>query len=273
MSGTKLSPHTHPHRMSGTKLSPLAQNGSIWRCFCMQGEFCTVLTTKKPSRENFVPFSPPRSRAGRVLYRMRGRTGASHDSTPGTTSAKGTGGPRGTGRGAGCRLAGPSWVGRTTARRISHAIRLGQISTNPENVAIPTMQIQYLNKLLGNCMRNYYGGGDSGAWLRCPWATAGPGCGRLVGPARVRRATARQISHAIRLGQISTNPENVAIPTMQIQYLNKLLGNCMRNYYGGGDSGAWLRCPWAGAGPGRTTSRRTRPRHISHIISHGHFWR
>ena len=198
MSGTKLSPHTHPHRMSGTKLSPLAQNGSIWRCFCMQGEFCTVLTTKKPSRENFVPFSPPRSRAGRVLYRMRGRTGASHDSTPGTTSAKGTGGPRGTGRGAGCRLAGPSWVGRTTARRISHAIRLGQISTNPENVAIPTMQIQYLNKLLGNCMRNYYGGGDSGAWLRCPWA---------------------------------------------------------------------------GAGPGRTTSRRTRPRHISHIISHGHFWR
>ena len=54
-SGTKLSQHTHPHRMSGTKLSPLAQNGSIWRCFCMQGEFCTVLTTKKPSRENFVP--------------------------------------------------------------------------------------------------------------------------------------------------------------------------------------------------------------------------
>ena len=54
-SGTKLSPHTHPHRMSGTKLSPLAQNGSIWHCFCMQGEFCTVLTTKKPSRENYVP--------------------------------------------------------------------------------------------------------------------------------------------------------------------------------------------------------------------------
>ena len=68
-SGTKLSPHTHPRRMcgtklsqhephgptSGTKLSPLARNGSIWRFFCMQGEFYTVLTTKKPSRENFVP--------------------------------------------------------------------------------------------------------------------------------------------------------------------------------------------------------------------------
>ena len=67
--GTKLSQHTPSHRMcgtklslhephgptSGTKLSLLARNGSIWRFFDMQGEFCTVLTTKKPSRENFVP--------------------------------------------------------------------------------------------------------------------------------------------------------------------------------------------------------------------------
>ena len=32
-------------------------------------------------RESFVPLSPPRSRAGRILYRTRGRVGASHDST------------------------------------------------------------------------------------------------------------------------------------------------------------------------------------------------
>ena len=55
MCGTKLSPHTHPHRISGTKLSPHTRNSSIWRCFCMQGEFYTVLTAKKLSRENFVP--------------------------------------------------------------------------------------------------------------------------------------------------------------------------------------------------------------------------
>ena len=55
MSGTKFSPHSPSHRMSGTKFSLLARNGSIWRFFCMQGEFYTVLTTKKPSRENFVP--------------------------------------------------------------------------------------------------------------------------------------------------------------------------------------------------------------------------
>ena len=54
-SGTKLSTHTHPHRMSGTKLSQHAQNGPIWRNLRMQGEFCTALATKNPSRESFVP--------------------------------------------------------------------------------------------------------------------------------------------------------------------------------------------------------------------------
>ena len=68
-SGTKLSQHTPSHRMcgtklsqhephgptSGTKLSQHTRNGTIWRSFYMQGEFCTVLTTRKPSRENFVP--------------------------------------------------------------------------------------------------------------------------------------------------------------------------------------------------------------------------
>ena len=55
--------------------------------------------------------------AGRVLYRTRGRVGASHNSTPGT------GGTTRPGRGAGCgRLAGPARVRRATARQISHAI-------------------------------------------------------------------------------------------------------------------------------------------------------
>ena len=55
MSGTKLSQHTSPHRISGIKLSLLTRNGPIWRFFCMQGEFCTAFTTKKPSRESYVP--------------------------------------------------------------------------------------------------------------------------------------------------------------------------------------------------------------------------
>ena len=69
MCGTKLSQHTPSHRMCGTKLSQhephgptsgrklslFTRNGSIWRFFYMQGEFCTVVTAKKLSRENFVP--------------------------------------------------------------------------------------------------------------------------------------------------------------------------------------------------------------------------
>ena len=48
-------------------------------------------------RESFVPLWLAQHRAGRILYRMRGRVAASHDSTTRPTSAEGTGGP---GRGA-----------------------------------------------------------------------------------------------------------------------------------------------------------------------------
>ena len=54
-SGTKLSQHEPHGPTSGTKLSLFTRNGSIWRFFYMQGEFYTVLTAKKLSRENFVP--------------------------------------------------------------------------------------------------------------------------------------------------------------------------------------------------------------------------
>ena len=54
-------------------------------------------------RESFVPLSPPRSRAGRILYRTRGRDGASHDSTTGPTCVEGG--------------------GRAWSRQISHAIQ------------------------------------------------------------------------------------------------------------------------------------------------------
>ena len=57
------------------------------------------------------------------------------------------------------------------------------------------------------------GGLRGEAWLRRPWAVAGPGCGA--------RGWRRGLA---------------AVPV------------------GGGE--AWLRCPWAVAGPGRTTSRR-----------------
>ena len=98
MSGTKLALHTPSHRMSGTKLALLAQNGPNWHVFRAQGELYTAVASKKPRRANFIPLSPARSRAGRTLYRMRGKDGAIHNSTPGPTGVKGAGGSGGHGR-------------------------------------------------------------------------------------------------------------------------------------------------------------------------------
>ena len=73
--GTKLSRHIGLAGPTGTKLSQHTRNGPIWRILRMQGEFYTVLTTKKP--------------AGRILYRTRGGDRARrHNSTPGTAGAK-----------------------------------------------------------------------------------------------------------------------------------------------------------------------------------------
>ena len=99
MSGTKLSPHTRPRRMSGIKLSLLTRNGPIWRVLPAQGEFCTALVSKTPSRENFVPVSPPRIHAGRTLYRTQGTNRANHNSTPRTTGVERTSGTTGPRRG------------------------------------------------------------------------------------------------------------------------------------------------------------------------------
>ena len=209
--GTKLSQHTHPHRISGTKLSQHTPNGSIWRFLCMQGEFCTVLTTKKPSRESYVPFSPPRSRAGQTLYRTRGRDQASqHNNTPGPTGVKraeGAGAPR---RGAGGRQQEhsqtnfahnfPRSLFETTRKRCNP----NEANSRFEQVA-RELRAKLLNIPGTTTMKSAAGAGGSGCgahgrrqglaglradaqhhqytrchrcgghrkvWLRCPWAMA-----------------------------------------------------------------------------------------------------
>ena len=72
--GTKLSQHTHTSSPTGTKLSQHAQNCPFQPVLPEQGELCTAATTTTPSRENFVPLAPPRSRAGRTLYRAQCQT-------------------------------------------------------------------------------------------------------------------------------------------------------------------------------------------------------
>ena len=134
-SGTKLSQHTPSHRMCGTKLSQhephgptsgrklslFTRNGSIWRFFYMQGEFCTVVTAKKLSRENFVPNvrqswgSPTGHQAPPVWRVPEGpvwRARAGFEAQPG--------------RGAGGRWWSPAAVSTnnrsTQPKQISHAI-------------------------------------------------------------------------------------------------------------------------------------------------------
>ena len=141
------SPSTPPLTAFPGQNSPstpeMAQFGAIYAC-----------------RESFVPFSPPRSQAGRVLYRTQGRDRASqHNSTPGATGVewKAPGDPQ---------VPAPvpvdglkAWRGFETRHRdhptqISHIISHGHFSRPPKNIAIPTMQIQCLNKLQGNYVRN-----------------------------------------------------------------------------------------------------------------------
>ena len=135
--GTKLSQHTPSHRMCGTKLSQLTRNGSIWRFFYMQGEFCTVVTAKKLSRENFVPNTrqscgsptghqaPPAWRAPEGPV-WRARAGF---------EAQSLGSAGGRWRGL---YTVPVGGGRTRPRQISHVISDGHFLRPPKNVAIPT---------------------------------------------------------------------------------------------------------------------------------------
>ena len=68
------------------------------------------------SRENFVSLSPPIGHTGR----RKSRTSPHQRAPP----------------------------------PMSHAIRLGEVSTKSENVGIPTLQIHSLKESWGNCMRN-----------------------------------------------------------------------------------------------------------------------
>ena len=85
--------------------------------------------------------------------------------------------------------------------------------------------------------------------------TGTPGLQGLTAiPAGDDDTTASQISHAIRLEEVSTISENVAIPTLLIHDSKEPRGNCMRN--------CWLT---AIAGfQGDISSRRSAPRHHWH---------
>ena len=129
--------------MCGIKLSLHTRNGSMWRFFCMQGEFCTALLSTTPSRESFVPNARQRSSEPRQYSGATGAKRKAPKEPQDLAAVQAAAGWQGQHRFAGA-----------SARLISHIISHGHFSRPPKNVAIPTMQIQYLNKLQGNYVRN-----------------------------------------------------------------------------------------------------------------------
>ena len=73
----------------------------------------------------------------------------------------------------------------TTASQISHAIRLEEVSTMSENVAIPTLLIHSSKESRGNCMRNW--GSSAMMWIliNTTHPTGAEGAGGPVGTAAV----------------------------------------------------------------------------------------
>ena len=126
-------------------------------------------------------------------------------------------------------------------------------------------------------------GGRKRAWPRCRWAAAGPGWAsrrrittqhrrrrRCGGRRRVRRARAGfEIDHSEPQARVwrsrgrldPTAPGTPAEPqaTSLTTHSSRTTG-----VEGAGGSGgrkrAWLRCPWAAAGPGWASRRRAEPR-------------
>ena len=218
MCGTKLSQHTPSHRMCGTKLSQhephgptsgrklslFTRNGSIWRFFYMQGEFCTVVTAKKLSRENFVPnvrqsWGSPTGHQAPPVWRVpegpvwRARAGFEAQSLAAVPVDNG---------------AWPQYPQTTGVPSPSKFRMQFPHDTNRctlKNRRISTIRLQHLKYTQGNCMRNCrnpvrtqhhatirphgYGerrrdrcGGRGRvsrhrAWPQCRWSVAGPGRG------------------------------------------------------------------------------------------------
>ena len=157
-------------------------------------------------RENFLPLPPPTTRAGRTLSRMRGRfryktlpaSGLGRPTRYKTLPAARLGGPPGTKLSQQAALAGPPGTKlsqRAPKRRFRAIFRMqGELFTaSATNTTSREKKVTHQH------------------------STA------------PQQRAALQISHAIRLRELSTKPRNVAIPTITIQISKHSQGNCLRN--------------------------------------------
>ena len=188
--------------MSGIKLSLLTRNGPIWRNLRMQGEFYTAFTTKKPSRENFVPNTRQKSSEPTQQHTRPHRSGGRRRVRRNRRAR-----PR-------CRLP----VGRAS---------MGWQDHRHTNFACNSIDPNF-NKRRKRCNSNdansmfEQAAGELHAKLLCRQARprgrqapAGPpgGGGAWPGFETRHRDHPTHISHIISLGHFLRPPKNVAIPT------------------------------------------------------------
>ena len=128
----------------------------------------------------------------------------------------------------------------TTTSQISHAIRLEEVSTMPENVAIATLSIHDSKESRGNCMRNW--GSSAMMWIliNTTRPTGVEGAGGAGGPA------------AVPVGGGGAWPDN--------EPMRRTTNQHTRPHWCGGrrrDRRARLRCRWAvGGGRWRGLARQ-----------------
>ena len=156
-------------------------------------------------RENFLPLPPPTTRAGRTLSRMRGRfryktlpaSGLGRPTRYKTLPAARLGDPPGTKLSQRAALAGPPGT------KLSQRARLGGQPGTKLAWHAPKRRFRPILRQQGE--------------LCTVSATNNPSRAKKVThqhPTAPQQRAALQISHAIRLPELSIKPRNVAIPTI-----------------------------------------------------------
>ena len=143
-------------------------------------------------RENFLPLPPPTTRAGRTLSRMRGRF--RYKTLP------------------------ASGLGRPTRYKTLPAARLGDPPGTKLSQRAPKRRFRAIFRMQGELFTASATNTTSREKKVTHQHSTAP-----------QQRAALQISHAIRLRELSTKPRNVAIPTITIQISKHSQGNCLRN--------------------------------------------
>ena len=211
--GIKLALHTPSHRMCGTKLALLAQNGPIWRVLPTQGELSAAVPTNKPSRANFFTLNPPPDPAGRTFSRT-GRTEVVtvKPTTPLQPLIQASMKP-------------PSPLRAPEQHPLKPTTPMQPKNAPKTPNSHPQRRCRFQLKL-GLCPQRrwrFHAHVGTHEHRRQRFQTSGPPGrqGQAAVPVGGDDTTATHISHVIYRGHFSRHPKNVAIPTTQIQCLNE----------------------------------------------------